>query len=343
MTIRATSSDQTRKSPSVSIVIAAYNASAYIAETLDSIAAQTFTDYEVIIVNDGSNDTRELETILESHPLDVVYISQVNRGVSAARNAAIKVASGEFYAQLDSDDQWNPDYLAFQLQYLAEHDDVALVYPNAIIFGDTSDVELEYMKLCPSEGDVSFENLVQQRCIVLTCVTARMDVIKRAGMFDETLRSCEDFDLWLRIVKGGNRIRYHRQILARYRRHESSLSSDRVWMTKSLLTVMQKAANRSDLTDSERQSISTELTSQAAMLHLFQGKHALKSGDAQTALTNFQEANVSLRNMKLSFTIFMLRAWPSLLIWAFGARERFFARRQEHLLTGIDTPKKVTS
>src|ERR1051325_3767906 len=107
MTIRATGSDQTRKSPAVSIVIAAYNASAYIAETLNSIAAQTFTDYEVIIVNDGSNDTRELEAILESHPLDVVYISQVNRGVSAARNAAIKVASGEFYAQLDSDDQWN--------------------------------------------------------------------------------------------------------------------------------------------------------------------------------------------------------------------------------------------
>jgi glycosyltransferase involved in cell wall biosynthesis len=342
MIIRATSNRQTDKSPVVSVVIAAYNASAYISETLDSIAAQTFTDYEVIVVNDGSADTPELERILESHSLDLIYLSQVNKGVSAARNAAIKVARGEFYAQLDADDQWEPDYLAFQLGFLTEHPEVALVYPNAIIFGDSSDSGLEYMRIVRSDGEVSFENLILQRCTVLTCVTARMHAIKSAGMFDESLRTCEDFDLWLRVLKTGSRIAYHREVLARYRRHAGSLSSDRAWMTSNLLTVLEKAAKRSDLTASERQSISNELALQGTLLRLYQGKHALSLGDARTALSRFQEANATLRRMKLSLTIVLLRTWPGLAIWGFAARERFFARRQEHLLTGIDTPK-VTS
>ena len=343
MIIRDTRNRETDKSPAVSIVIAAYNSSAYITETLDSIAAQTFKDYEVIVVNDGSTDTPELERILESHPLEIVYISQLNKGVSAARNAAIAVARGEFYAQLDADDQWKSDYLTVQLGFLTEHPNVAVVYPNAIIFGDSSDAGLEYMRLVHSDGEVSFESLVLQRCTVLTCVAARMEAIKRAGMFDESLRSCEDFDLWLRIIKSGGRIAYHRQVLARYRRHAGSLSSDRAWMTSHLLTVLEKASKRSDLTDSERQSIANELVLRGTMLRLFQGKHALSLGDARTALSKFEEANTNLRSLKLSLTILLLRWWPRPFIWAFAARERFFARRREHLLAGIDTPNEVTS
>ena len=75
--------------PTVTIVIPAYNSAHYISQTLDSVLAQTFTDYEVILVNDGSDDRDELEQILDSHPLPVIYLSQENKGVSAARNAAI--------------------------------------------------------------------------------------------------------------------------------------------------------------------------------------------------------------------------------------------------------------
>ncbi len=341
--IITTTKDSNEAPLAVSIVIAAYNASPYIRETLDSVRAQTFTDYEVIVVNDGSDDSEELERILESHPLPVVYISQENKGVSAARNAGINVARGEFYAQLDSDDQWQPDYLAVQLRFLTEHPDIVLVYPNAIIFGDSSDAGLEYMSLCPSEGEVSFESLIEERCIVLTCVTARMSVIKGVGMFDEALRSCEDFDLWLRIIKSGGRISYHSQVLARYRRHKGSLSSDRVWMTSNLLAVMEKTAKRPDLTGSEREVLNKELAFRQTMLRLFQGKHALGLGDATVALNRFEEANQSLRSLKLSVTILLLRYWPKVPIWAFAARERYLARRQEHLLAGIDTPRGMAS
>src|SRR5687768_10341854 len=135
MTI-STDNDPSRKTPAVTVVIAAYNASRYIAQTLDSIKAQTFSDYEVIVVNDGSGDREELERILDAHPLPIIYVSQENKGVSAARNAAIKIARGEFYTQLDSDDQWMPEYLEVQLGILNENPDIALVYPNATIIGD---------------------------------------------------------------------------------------------------------------------------------------------------------------------------------------------------------------
>src|SRR5918999_553974 len=87
-----------RKNPAVTVVIAAYNSAHYIGQTLDSVKAQTFTDYEVIVVNDGSKDREELERILNSHPLPIIYISQENKGVSAARNAAIRIGRGQFYA-----------------------------------------------------------------------------------------------------------------------------------------------------------------------------------------------------------------------------------------------------
>ena len=341
MIVRSTDKSFGEAPPAVSIVIAAYNASAYIGETLDSVSAQTFTDYEVILVNDGSDDSKQLECILESHRLPVVYISQPNKGVSAARNAGIKVARGQFYAQLDSDDQWEPNYLEEQVRFLTEHPGTALVYPNAIIFGDSPDTGVEYMKLSPSEGEVSFESLIQERCVVFTCVTARLRVIRAVGMFDEALRSCEDFDLWLRISKSGGRIRYQRQILARYRRHEGSLSSDRVWMTSNLLAVMDKALSRDDLTTSEREALKKQIELYSTTLRLFQGKHALAAGDAALALNRLQEANRGLRNPKISIAIFLLRTWPSLPIWVFAARERYFAKREKNVLAGIDTPRGI--
>ena len=121
MTISTDTTDNfgsSKNAPAVTIVIPAYNSAQYIEDTLNSVKAQNFTDYEVIVVNDGSDDREELERILKSHPLPVIYILQENKGVSAARNAAIRVARGEFYAQLDADDQWTPDYLQVQLEIL---------------------------------------------------------------------------------------------------------------------------------------------------------------------------------------------------------------------------------
>ena len=331
-----------RKTPAVTVVIAAYNASRYIAQALDSVQAQTFSNYEVIVVNDGSSDSDELEQILRSHPLPIIYLSQENKGVSAARNAAIRIAKGEFYAQLDSDDQWTPDYLEVQLQILRDNPDVVLVYPNATIIADAAEDEREFMEVSPSEGEVNFESLVRQQCTVMTCVTARMSAIREAGMFDETLRSCEDFDLWLRIAKNVGRIAYHRQPLALYRRHEGSLSSDRVWMTRCLLDVFEKSARTLTLTPRETEVLHEETTRSRAVLCLFEGKRALNTGDAGTALARFSEAHAELRTPKLALVVFFLRHSPHLVIWTYALRERLVQKQPHHQLSGIDQPRAAS-
>ncbi len=329
-----------RHSPAVSVVIAAYNSARYISQALDSVKSQTFSDYEVIVVNDGSSDREELEQILRSHPLPVIYISQENKGVSAARNAAIKIARGQFYAQLDADDQWTPDYLEVQLGILNDNPDVALVYPNATIIGDEGNAGRLFMDITPSEGEVNFETLVRQQCVVMTCVTARMSAIRGAGMFDESIRSCEDFDLWMRIVMNGGRIVYHRKPLALYRRHEGSLSSDRSWMMRNLLAVFEKFGNTLTLTPTEREMLKEERVRCQAILDLFEGKRALAARQGEAALASFSKAQVHMRSRKLALVIFFLRRTPRLVIWIFAVRERLLEKRPRHQLSGIDQPRE---
>ena len=333
----------TRKPPAVTVVIPVYNAARYITQALDSLQAQTFKDYEVIVVNDGSDDREELESILKSHPLPLTYISQENKGVSAARNAAIRIGRGEFYAQLDADDQLTPDYLEVQLGILKDNPQVTLVYPNATIIGDGATSRLEFMDVSPSEGEVTFESLVRQKCVVMTCVTARMSAIREAGMFDESILSCEDFDLWLRIVQNGGRIVYHRRPLVLYRRREGSLSSDRAWMSRNLVAVYEKCAATFQLTPAEREVLDENLNQQRALLNLFEGKHALKAGKTSTALASFEKANAHLRRQKLTAVILLLRYVPGLVSWVYKARESSLEKQPNHKLTGIDKPRTPSS
>jgi glycosyltransferase involved in cell wall biosynthesis len=333
----------TQKPPVVTVVIPVYNAARYIGQALDSLQAQTFKDFEVIVVNDGSDDREELESILKSHPQPLTYISQENKGVSAARNAAIKVGRGEFYAQLDADDQWTPDYLEVQLGILEDDPTVTLVYPNATIIGEGATSGLEFMKINPSEGDVTFESLVLQKCVVMTCVTACMSAIRDAGMFDESIRSCEDFDLWLRIVNNGGRIVYHRRPLVLYRRREGSLSSDRAWMARNLLGVFEKCAATFQLMPAERELLNENINDQRAMLNLFEGKHALRAGNTGAALASFEKANDHLRRAKLSAAIILLRYVPGLVSWVFKTRENSLEKQPDHKLTGIDKPRTPSS
>ena len=157
-------------------------------------------------------------------------------------------------------------------------------------------------------------------------------------MYDEDIRSCEDFDLWLRIVKSGERIIYHRQRLVLYRRHQGSLSSDRIWMTTNLLSVFEKCTKTLDLTAAEAQALKEQVNYHRAMLGLFEGKRALSAGGASAALVHFERANEELHSPKLSLVVFFLRHAPLLVIWGFRARGRLLIKQPESLLMGVDSP-----
>src|SRR3989442_2756657 len=123
------------QSPKVSDIIPAYNAAAFVGETLGSVFAQTFTDYEVIVINDGSPDTEAFERAIAPYRERLNYIEQENRGASAARNAGLRAARGEFVAFLDADDSWLPNYLEEQIKFLRAHN-VDLVCADAAIYNE---------------------------------------------------------------------------------------------------------------------------------------------------------------------------------------------------------------
>lgn len=319
--------ERTRETePLVSVIVPAYNVTEFIGEALDSVLSQTYLNYEIIVINDGSPDTEDLERALKPYMSKIVYIKQENRGVSAARNSGIRAARGPLIAFLDADDTWLPNYLDVQVKLIQDDPTIDVLYPNVWLFGDSSDTGEEFMTVCPSNGAVTFESLLSQECNVSNCSIARRDVIIRAGLFDESLRSVEDFDLWLRVIKLGGCITYHRTVLARYRRRPGSLTADPIWLTAHILQVLRKVRSRTDLTPREREALESSYHRFDATLKLQEGKRAFFSGDTAGAIQKLTEANRFFRNRKTAFTLMALRVAPRLLLRAYDLRDRLYFR-----------------
>lgn len=312
-----------KTAPSVSVIIPAYNVTDFIAETLKSVFAQTYTDYEVIVINDGSPDVAELEKVLEPYCDRIVYIKQQNRGVSGARNTGLRLARAPFVALLDGDDAWLPNYLAVQMEIIKKDPTTDVVYGNAILFGNKVYAGRKWMDMFPSEGEVTFERLVSQQCNVLTSVTARRETMLHVGLFDESLRSSEDFDMWLRITKKGGRIVYHRQVLFRYRSRPNSLSNERVRMCNQILKVLSKAEQTLDLTPNEQRSLQKSKIRFQATLDLIEGKIYFFKGDAKSAIEKLTKANTFFKSRKISLLLQLLRVAPRFLLHVYNARDRF--------------------
>ena len=300
--------------PAVSIVMPAYNVARFITETLEAVFAQTFTDYEVIIVNDGSPDTAELERALEPYAGRVRYIEQKNAGAGAARNTALRAARGEYIAFLDADDLWLPDYLGEQFEFL-RGGNYDLVYSDALLFGDSPIAGKTYMETSPSNGEVNFKSLVHYECNLITSgVLARKDPILAAGLFKEDIRNGQDFELWLRLVRAGARVAYQRKVLLRYRCHPESLSSaDPVDKIARQLRLFEKIVETHDLTADERAEIEHVFEKLRAELEFEIGKARFAEGDFAEARRRFKTANHVRRSWKLRAVILLARLSPRLL------------------------------
>jgi glycosyltransferase involved in cell wall biosynthesis len=311
--------------PRVSVIVPAYNTAPYIAETIASIVGQTYTDFEIVVVNDGSPDTPALEVALAPFRDRINYIVQENRGLSGARNTGIAAARGELVALLDSDDVWEPDYLAHQVETL-ERQRLDVVYPNAVNFGDPMRAGRMFMDAHPSDGPVTFESLVTQRCNVMVSVLAKRDVLIGAGLFDESLRSSEDFDMWLRVIDGGWQIGYHRRPLVRSRLRPESLSANGISMCQHIVRVLDKTVRNMALSPAQAALAAERRAYFTALLRLHEGKRAFFSGEHKEALQALTEANAELKRTKLAIAIVLLRIMPGLLLRAYDVRDRLVFR-----------------
>lgn len=210
--------------PKVSVVIPTYNYAHFLPEAVQSVLAQTFPNFELIIVDDGSTDnTPEVAKRFLGDPR-VRYVRQENRGLSAARNTGIREARGKYVAFLDPDDLWLPEKLEKQVALVEKDVDIALAYCT-VEFMDTDGAPLPHVAW-PHPPGAGVKELLYMNWVVGSgsSVLVRKAVFEEAGLFNESLRGLEDIDMWLRILHG-REWACEEQPLARIRRHGKSMQS----------------------------------------------------------------------------------------------------------------------
>ena len=222
-------------SPLVSIIIPCFNQGKFLAEAIDSALAQTYRNIEIVVINSGSTDTTA--EVMARYTGRIRAIIVENRGVSRARNVGITESAGELIALLDADDRWLPDKLDHQVPRLMASADVALLcsaYRSFTADGQSREVTVEDGFRPTLHQQMVFNHMNAQTALF------RRSVLRTVGMFDETLQRCEDWDLWNRIVARAP-IMGTSRVVAEYRRHPGTLSTDARQMLHASLQVLRKS------------------------------------------------------------------------------------------------------
>lgn len=224
--------------PKVSVVIPAYNAMAYLPETVESVLRQTFTDFEMLIIDDGSSD-HILQWVSQVLDPRVNLISQENQGLPSARNTGIAHAQGKYLAFLDADDLWEQTKLEKQVHCLEDKPAVGLVYTWTALV-DKQGNPTGRMFISHAEGDIWEQIVVDDVISSGSNAMVRRCCFETVGVFDPSLRSLEDWDMWVRIAA-----RYPfavvKEPLVHYRQHPNSMSKNRQVMIQELRKVIEKS------------------------------------------------------------------------------------------------------
>ncbi len=230
--------------PLVTAIVPVYNGERFLAQALDSALAQTMRDLEIVVVDDGSTDgSGSLADLYASrHPGVVRVLHQPNRGLCHARNAALAVARGEYFALLDADDIWLPHHLEESVAVLQRDRHVALVHADIEridVDGNSLGCATRYWDRLPADAFRALFLRHEHVC----CPTAvfRRDAIERTGNFDAQFNrmGCEDRDLWLRIAAVGG-VSYLGNVHARYRLHGANMSSNFSKMLQARMRLVDK-------------------------------------------------------------------------------------------------------
>ncbi len=184
----------------VTVVIPTYNRKEYLLEAINSVLCQNYVNYEIVIVDDGSDDDTKgaVDSIISDK---IIYIYQENRGRSAARNRGIIEAQGEYIAFLDSDDLFLPTKLYCQVEALDKNPNIGLVYSRALVMDDGGHIKKREWKGNASGYIYPDMLFIKESFITTPTVMVRASVFHEVGFFDETMDICEDLDLWRRIAR----------------------------------------------------------------------------------------------------------------------------------------------
>ena len=211
------------RSPFFTVIIPTFNRASVLPRAIESVLTQTFQDFELIVIDDGSND--ETASVLSNYSDRIKFMKTQNRGVSAARNLGVAKTEGKFLAFLDSDDEWLPKKLEVQKKCLDENKTSKIIHSDEIWIRNGKRVN--QMKKHRKQGGAFFERALQLCLISPSAVVIERDFYLKHKGFDESFEVCEDYDLWLRMKSDPlvGEVLYHNEPLIRkYGGHDDQLS-----------------------------------------------------------------------------------------------------------------------
>ncbi len=300
------------KTPIVSIVMCAYNAANFIDETIDSVLAQPFTDFELIIVNDGSTDhtSKIVKSYADSR---IVLLEQKNAGPAAARNTALQQATGKYLAILDSDDLWLPRYLDTMLEIFTSDPKIDFIYPNAELFGTPYWNGKRYMDSDPSSLPITLDKLISNECNVFISSIFKSEIIATVGGFDTSLKGSEDLDLWLRICQAGYQMTFTTEVLAKYRKRDDSLSSGSESFYKNVIAAMTKLKMTTNLTARQQELADQFIQRIEAQDYECRFRRKFAARNFQAAASDLREVIARQPSLKRRLIAFCLNLFPEIL------------------------------
>jgi glycosyltransferase involved in cell wall biosynthesis len=219
----------------VSIIMPAWNAARYIGAAISSVCVQTFRNFELIVIDDGSTDnTPAIVASMARTDTRIRPVQVSHRGVTPARNKGLELARGRLVTFLDADDLWPQGRLARHVGYLDGHSEVAVISGTIVIFESHGSEEL------PPENS----RTVQVLSVNLPAATFKRSTFDEVGRFDEDLDAWEDLDFLMRVYEHGLQIATEPEIALLHRRHDANMSGDRASNVRTILKTLSKTLAR---------------------------------------------------------------------------------------------------
>lgn len=258
----------------VSIIIPTFNRSSLLKRALGSVYSQTSSEYEIIVLDDGSIDNTA--KMIEQFYPNVRYYYQSNKGVSSARNQGIKMAKGEWLAFLDSDDEWMPEKLEKQLKLLEDYPEYKVCHTEEIWI--RQGVRVNQMNKHQKTGGWIFPQCLPLCAMSPSSIIIHRSVFDDVGLFDTQLPACEDYDLWLRITAKYPVLYIEEPQIMKYGGHEDQLSQKYWGMDQYRIKALQKIIAENTLNDENKKQAINMLLKKSK---IFQ-KGALKRGKTES-------------------------------------------------------------
>jgi cellulose synthase/poly-beta-1,6-N-acetylglucosamine synthase-like glycosyltransferase len=306
--------------PAVSVVTPAFNASAFVADTIESVMAQTVPDWELLVVDDGStDDTVPLVRGYMARDSRIRLLQQSNRGPAAARNHGMREARGEFVAFLDSDDAWDPEYLACQLEVFRRHPETSLVTGVARFRGGPRDGEA--MRRFETDYRViGLRDILADDTAVFIMTIFRRTVFEAIGGMDEAQWRSEDYDFWLRAALAGFIFRRNARPLGRYRIRSGSLSTSTVDMLRGILETYAKVRPACAAGTVERTILERQVARFERELLLAQAKLAIEQRAFSAAAKHLRDLRARGAGPLIGVTAWLAEHAPPAAAFAYRMR-----------------------